>query len=382
MKTAATFLSLLLLSSVFTSCQNHKGEKTVQNTSADPEYNSENKDENYQADNDETESQQNAQGTELKYFVTTDTNNGLVISGVPFPATWKKENGGEYSYTGPGKIKVYAEKGSTFMFSNDAQINQMNQQSGMQIQNPKTIDQVIEEGFMPYANSINRKLIRKYPIPQLASFDKRFDDQLYKAMPSQKTFNVMGIEWQDPDGTKFLTVLHHIVAYDQTSGYWSIQYSVLETPENKFEETKKQYLNGLLNQQINPQWIAAVNQKDIQRTKQSNLEHQGRMDDIKAFGEQNTARHNARMASMDQNMDTWKANQAAGDRNQEQLLDYIKEKTNVTDPNTGQTFKVDAGGKQYWMNNNGEYIKSDDSSYDPNLDNGLNNQTWTEYKEN
>ncbi|MBK5213551.1 MAG: hypothetical protein JJE55_07825 [Flavobacteriaceae bacterium] len=303
------------------------------------------------------------------------------MSRIPFPSNWKKETGGDYMFTGPNGIKVHNERGGSFMFSNDPQMNQMYQQSGMQVQFPKSIDQVINEGFMEYANKINRKLVKKYPLPQFAAWDKQFDDKLYKSMPSQKTFTVYGLEWRDPDGKMFLTVVHHFVSYDQMGGYWGISYSVLETPGEIFEATKKQFMNGLLNQQTNPQWVQAVNQQDQQKAIASNAAHQGRMNDISAFGANNTARYNARMAAMDQNMESWRANQAAGDRNQEQFLDYVNERTNVVDPNTGQVYKVDAGADQYWMNNNGEYIKSDNSNYNPNQDDNINNQTWTEYEE-
>ncbi len=378
MQSSQSFLTLLLISTLFTSCFNGKTEKQNfdQEGNFEEYYNEENTSANHQNGNGQI-----AKNDAVKYFKTIDSRNGMVMSRIPFPSSWEKQNGGEYLYTGPNGIKVHGERGGSFMFSNDPQMNHMYQQNGMKVQNPKSIDQVINEGFMDYANKINRKLVRKYPMPQFAAWDKQFDDQLYKSMPSQKTFNVVGLEWRDPDGTSFLTVLHHYVSYDQYGGYWGITYSVLETPENVFQQAKIQYLNGLLNQQINPQWLQALNQKDMQIAQQSNAGHQQRMADIKSFGYQNTARFNERMAAMDQNMESWRANQAAGDRNQEQFLDYVNESTNVVDPNTGQAYKVDAGADQYWMNDQGEYIKSDNSLYDPNLDQNTNNQTWTEYEE-
>ena len=48
----------------------------------------------------------------------------------------------------------------------------------------------------------------------------------------------MGLEWRDPDGTSFLTILHHFVSYDQYGGYWGITYSVLEASESAFEQAK------------------------------------------------------------------------------------------------------------------------------------------------
>ncbi len=375
MKSSTSLLTLLLTCAVLSSCFNRNNEQ--QHINEQGYFNDSHAvDVNYQKGTNEK-----VQKKSLKYFNSIDSRNGIVMYRIPFPAYWQKQNGGQYQYTGPNGIKIHGERGGSFMFSNDPQMNQMYQQSGVQVQLPKSIDQVINEGFMEYANKINRKLVRKYPIPQLAAWDKKFDDQLYKSVPSQKTFNVMGLEWRDPDGTSFLTILHHFVSYDQYGGYWGITYSVLEASQKSFKEAKTQYINGLLNQQINPQWLQAVNQKDMQIAQQSNAAHQQRMANIKSFGDQNTANYNARMAAMDQNMENWRSNQAASDRSQEQFVDYINESTNVSDPNTGQTYKVESGANQYWINDQGEYIKSDNSLYDPNLDQNINNQTWTEYVE-
>ncbi len=374
MKSSPLFLAIVSI--FFASCFNGEKQNYDEDDNFQEYYNEEITSENHRNNNNQI-----ASNDALKYFNTIDSRNGMVMSRIPFPASWQKQNGGQYLYTGPNGIKVHGERGGSYMFSNDPQMNQMYQQSGMQVQLPKSIDQVINEGFMEYANKINRKLVRKYPMPQFAAWDKQFDDQLYKSVPSQKNFNVMGLEWRDPDGTSFLTILHHFVSYDQYGGYWGITYSVLEASEGAFEEAKTHYINGLLNQQINPQWLQAVNQKDMQIAQQSNAAHQQRMANIKSFGDQNTARFNDRMAAMDQNMASWRANQAASDRSQEQFVDYIHGNTNVSNTNTGQTYKVEAGANQYWMNNQGEYIKSDNSLYNPNLDQNVNNQTWTEYEE-
>ncbi len=378
MKASISHFSFVLLSIFFTAC--FQGNKEQPNFGDGDNFENYSYEEN-EAVNYETIDNQMAKNDAMKYFNTIDSRNGIVMSRIPLPSSWQKQNGGDYLYTGPNGIKIHGERGGSFIFSKDPQMNQMYQQSGMQVQLPKSIEQVINEGFMEYANKINRKLVRKYPMPQIAAWDKQFDDQLYKSMPSQKTFTVMGLEWRDPDGTSFLTILHHFVSYDQYGGYWGITYSVLEASEGAFEPAKAHYINGLLNQQINPQWLQAVNQKDMQVAQQSNAAHQERMANIKSFGDQNTARFNDRMAAMDQNMASWRANQAASDRNQEQFVDYIYGNTNVSDPNTGQTYKVEAGANQYWMNNQGEYIKSDNSLYNPNLDQNINNQTWTEYEE-
>ena len=364
MKFSYLHLTLLLIAPFFISCLNQQQPNSEKNISV-----------NYT--NQNGKSAKNS----LKYFETIDSRNGMVMSRIPLPSDWKKETGGEYVFTGPNGIKVYSERGGAFMFSNDPQMNQIYQQNGMPIQFPKSIDDVVNENFIDYANKINRKLVRKYPMPQFAAWDKQYDDKLYKSLPSQKTFNVYGLEWRDPDGKMFLTILHHYVSYDQAGGYWGVSYSVLETPGEIFKATKQQYLNGLLNQQTNPQWIQSRNQREQQTAIASNAAHQKRMAGIKAIGDQGTANHNARMAAMDQNMESWRASQAAGDRSHNQFIDNIHGNTNVSNPNSDQIYKVEAGADQYWVNDQGEYIMSDNSLYNPNLDQNINNQTWIEYDE-
>ena len=374
MKPSISLFSLFIICIAFTSClTENKEEKSAEEGNL-----------NYSKGTDANHENSNktiAQSPTIQYFNTVDSRNGMVMSRIPFPSDWKQETDGEYEFKGPNGIKIYKERGGAFMFSNDPHMNQIYQQNGMPTQFPKSIDQVVSEGFMDYANKINRKLVRTYPMPQFAAWDKQYDNKLYTSLPSQKTFTVYGLEWQDPDGKMFLTVLHHYVSHDQAGGYWGIVYSVLETPGEIFEATKKQYLNGLLNQQTNPQWIQARNQREQQTAMASNAAHQDRMNNIKAMGASGTARHTERMAAMDQNMETWQANQASGDRSHGQFIDYVNENTNVSDPNSGKTYKVEAGANQYWINNQGEYIKSDNSLYNPNQDNNTNNQTWTEYQE-
>jgi len=48
----------------------------------------------------------------------------------------------------------------------------------------------------------------------------------------------------------------------------------------------------------------------------------------------------------------------------------------MTDPNSGNTYKVQEGYNQYWSNGNNEYIGSNDAYYNPNTDNSVNNQNW------
>lgn len=80
-------------------------------------------------------------------------------------------------------------------------------------------------------------------------------------------------------------------------------------------------------------------------------------------------------------MSGWQQRNAASDKQQEQFLDVINERTNVVDASTGQKYKVSSGSNQYWMNSNGEYIGTQHHDYNPNLDDNMNNQKWQELQE-
>lgn len=65
----------------------------------------------------------------------------------------------------------------------------------------------------------------------------------------------------------------------------------------------------------------------------------------------------------------------------DKTIDSIRGEQSMRDPNTGQTYKVESGSDQYWKNDQGEYIKSDDKFYNPNRDPNVNKQDWNEMEE-
>ena len=80
-------------------------------------------------------------------------------------------------------------------------------------------------------------------------------------------------------------------------------------------------------------------------------------------------------------MKGWRDRNEASDRMHDKTIDSIREEQTMRDPNTGQTYKVESGADQYWKNDQGEYIKSDDKFYNPNRDPSVNNQDWAEMEE-
>ena len=83
---------------------------------------------------------------------------------------------------------------------------------------------------------------------------------------------------------------------------------------------------------------------------------------------------------IDSNHESWKRRNNIQDAGHSNTINSgIWERSTVSNPNTGKSYLVEGNNNNYWMNNNNEYIGTDNSLYDPRLDNTTNNQEWTQY---
>ncbi|HTO35748.1 MAG TPA: hypothetical protein VLZ72_05890, partial [Flavobacterium sp.] len=119
-------------------------------------------------------------------------------------------------------------------------------------------------------------------------------------------------------------------------------------------------------QKVNQSW-AAFNQK--MATNQA------------AFQAQQRDFVNRSNAVNDAIMSGWKERDRASDKSHERFVDAITERTNTVNTTTGTHQKVESGYNQYWMNSDGKYISTNSHTYDPNLDNNMNNQNWQKLEE-
>ena len=317
----------------------------------------------------------------IKYHNLIDPQFGIPFGAMPIPASWNESNntGENLLFEGPNGVKIYKAQTFSHFYSNDPQLNQSYQQSGYSVQPVKNIQRFIDEDLNSIAQSQGIHFVRQYPLPQIVQFDTRLDSYLFKGTPEQKQFQCVLTEWEDQQGNPSLVIVRYSVTQYQVGGIdWGYTLNVMDANKEIYEETKNAYINSIVNFQINPQWVQTNNRYWSQRAQQSNAAHQQRMADIKAFGEANTRAHNARMEMSDRNFESYQRRSAMTDAGHSNYIDGIWDRTNVTDPNNGQRYKVESGSDYYWMNNNGEYIKSDNPNYNPNTDPLYNNQNWTQ----
>ena len=300
----------------------------------------------------------------IKYFDIKDTNNGMSTGTVPLPENFVQHTSGKYLFTGPNNIRLHGSSGKYFAFSNNPQEEYNYQQMGLEIQFPKSMEQILEDSFIAYGNTINRKMVKYYPLPEVANFYRQFDGLLYKGYYTPKMFETIGIDWVDPDGTCFQTILTRNQETGPNAHFWGFDYQVIEAPKAQFEEAKQIFINSIVNQEVNYNWVQTMNNQ----LKTSLAANNRQWDEWRAANKYANDQFQAGQAKRRKDQDAVN----------EQIYDHLTDRTTTVDPNSGQERKPESGSTYYWYNENGEYISTDKSYYNPNTDPAMNqNHTWT-----
>ncbi|MDY0088928.1 MAG: hypothetical protein RBR78_01030 [Flavobacteriaceae bacterium] len=313
-------------------------------------------------------------------------SKGTVILEMPFPATWNiKENSkpGEVRITGSKGIKVINYSYQSFAYSPDPQIQQIYQQSGQQMRMmPNSIDELIQQDFVPWGKQNGLQFVKHYEIPEISKIDNWYDDQLFKVTPPQKKIVAIGTEWKKNNGNPVFLLIR--LNSNQESGmlFWNYSCSSMEADKDYFEMAKKQLIFGIANAHYNPEPIIEYNRLEAQKVNQSWAAFNQKMAaNQAAFQAQQRDFVNRSNAVNDAIMSGWKERDRASDKSHERFVDAITERTNTVNTTTGTYQKVESGYNQYWMNSDGKYISTNSHTYDPNLDNNMNNQNWQKLEE-
>lgn len=311
--------------------------------------------------------------------------NGTVTAEIPLPSGWKINAGhaqGEPIISGPHGIKVTDFPAQSFMYTNNQGLQRSYYQSGQQLRAMPGIEQVIQQDIIPWCTGQGLQFIKYYEIPEITKIDKWYNDQLYKAVPTQTDLVAIGTDWKLANGDPYFLIVHLFVGNSEYLQTWYYSCTGLQAEKSQFEKAKKQLIFGIVNTYYPLEPIMAYNRMEAEKAGQSWAAHNQRMAQNQAnFEASQRAFVNKSNAINDAIMNGWRERNAASDRSHEQFLDVITERTNVVDPSSGKKYKVASGSNQYWMNSSGEYIGTRHQDYNPNLDENLNREKWQELKE-
>lgn len=293
-----------------------------------------------------------------------DTQRNMLVGLMPLPQDWKihsRIGQDQVNISGPNAIKIYAEQGNGFWYSELPGLNQMMANKGHTIKPPMSVENLVKNVLGPALANTGGRLTKQYHHTELQKYAENYDQFTFKSVPMRKEFKAYVTEWEGNDDSKLLFVINYFVSHSQEGIYWGYYANMMEAPKTHFEKAKNDYLYALINRKYNPQWLQTCYMQEAQKAAQRGELHQQRMAALRAEGQAIIERGKAYSAQVD--------------ANHKRFMDAHLERTNVT--SGGQTYQVDAGANEYWINSNGEYISSNNYNYDPNMDTSVNNQNWT-----
>lgn len=383
MKTSALFLLLFVFAGINACTQPEKPDnmanlpENLQNTQVNQNFNQPQK---------PAPTGQGASDGKLKMHTIFDSKTNAPMAYMPLPQNWtvsRSAKQGTPSITGPDGLEVYSYPFKSFVSSNDPMTRQAYQYSGIQMRQPLGIAGVINQDISQMTQSYGLRFVKQYPLPLVAQNDRGYSSRLYSVGSMQKNFEVMGTEWIDSKGNPVLIVVRYIETAAAGMVSWGYSMQTLSIEKKAFQKAKNTYINALANTRYDQNHIAAYNQREASKSNRSWTAHNQKMrSNQAAFDAQQRTHRETYDAINRSSMDAYNNRSASMDRNQHALTNSIHEQSTVTDPANGQSYQVEGYSNQYWMNGNGEYIGTDNSLYNPNLDPNVNNQNWQQAPEN
>lgn len=300
-----------------------------------------------------------AKNGNVKMHPISDPQTGMVSGYLPLPANWQV---GANKWQGPENTAVELRMGGSF--------------SGMQRQ-VNSIDQILREDLLPQLQQAGAQVNKVVDLPEIARNNQQIFAQYWQALPCQNYHQSKGIEVTDPNtGNRGLIVVHFTLSISQYGNFAFYQMNVMEAKSHRYEQDKKTVIYALANMKTNPQFIAAHNQREQQKSNASWSAHNSRM-------RQNQANFDAFQQTQrtlsdinDASYQGWKDRNAMNDAGHDKTINGIWDREAMTNPYSGQTMNVESGYKYYYMNQNGHYFGTNDALYNPAQDSNVNHLQW------
>ena len=328
--------------------------------------------------------------TRFQYY--RDQKSGLIQYRTPLPTDWlmHQEPNAPYFITGPHGLKVSQPQMEEYGYSQDPFTLQSLQMTGKQISPVYSLEQILEQHLKPSAQSQGYTFIQAYPLPKVQAFWDKFAAGMLQT-GTHRQYHVMGSEWKDAGGNHSLMVQVQSITQKGASILWSLTTTELEAPASHFEEAKNAYLDGIAQTELNPQWQEYMNGKLMgqirennafwaQKSAESAQAHQQRMAAIQARGQASRSIGNTYSEILDINHAGYLNRSSMVDAGQANTVDMIHQQVIISNPGTGESYKVADDSRYYWVNKRGEYIGTNNSLYDPRIDNKINGEGWEPFQ--
>ncbi|RAJ15854.1 hypothetical protein [Arenibacter echinorum] len=353
-------------------------------------------------------------GNDSKSYEYKDPKSGFVVSKIDYPSDWKVVYKPEYDVDplipfflyqiqGPSNTEIFNTPLKMFYASPNPQIEQNMRNSGMQnVRSLVSLEEILDKEIRPMMTTKGFSFERQKPLPEL---DRFFAQKVHESAPQAAT-KVLTTEWKGANNQKGLVIISYVQMQQplftgDVANIWLYTTDFLIADNERFGEVIETFVNANIQAKENSEWknhVASINNKrqmENRRQRQLQIEnmdnatramaqtHQYKMRDRQAsfdahqkrMADMSAARDASHANFMNNNFGSNSSSSSYSGGGQQSFLNMISEEETVAHPN-GNTYQVEAGAKEYWMDDSGNYIKSNDLFYDPNA--GLDNNTeWT-----
>ena len=319
-----------------------------------------------------------------------DRQRGMVSMTVPIPKDWTIDDGTDgVAATGPGGIRVLPQRlVATNYDATDPFVVRTLRQLGQPVVSLVSAERYLTQTIAPQLERRGYTSVDTYPYPVGSDLWRR----MVAGTPmAALEYEAVGSDWRLPDGT--MANVSVVLAVRRTGAFaqWLVFVDEMQAPAARFEQAKAVLRHSAENTRFNPRW---------QQAHAAEREESRRRDDAHWAAEnaRGQAAHRARMSALEATGRS--AGQAAktygdildishegylkrGDlvsAGQSRTVDAIAEVDVVSNPGTGERYRVDAGAKHYWINDDGRYLGTDDPLYDPRTDGRVNDERWTQFR--
>jgi hypothetical protein len=322
-----------------------------------------------------------------------DPATGMVTVRVPLPKGWRidPDPNTPIEIVGPDNIVVYQQKPAVFAYSDDPFSQNTIRMMGQQVHPVISLQEYLNRYMLPGYRNQGHRLIKSYPIPEVANRFETISKLVPKVYVQRRTMDVLGTEWEMNDGRRAFVLMSQSVSYGRDVIHWTVSYYEVVAPRERFEYARDTMIYASSNLEMNPKFVRFQNNKmlaDIERTRrqgnealrQSRRAHLQRMNAIAERGRTSANIGKTYSDILDINHSGYLKRSDMVSAGQSKSIDAIGERSVITNGYTGEQYQVDSGSKHYWVNNNGEYIGTDNSLFDPRTQNGFNKWEWNQFE--
>lgn len=326
--------------------------------------------------------QGNVNRSPLEMKAIRDPKTGRITSYFPLPSDWKLVTtaAGDEGMDGPDGISVHFTSPESYFFNVDPYLAQM---GGKVVANPVPLASIFRDRVAPQIQKQGGQLINQYSLEETArSSHKKLQSALSRSR--LQFYGIHASEWKHPDGTQSLILISQGIMHAQAGSNWWVSFTEVEAPSQSFSEAKDRYLFAIANWQPDQQTAQAhaANLGRMEAESQERLRRNAVAFNDKmrrneaAFQERQRSHKSTYDAINSSSMESYRDRSNSQDQLRNMENNMIHEEQSAANPWGGESFQVQAGYQDYYMNLQGEVIGSNDVNFQPNTHRDFNHTQW------